>query len=658
VVAIGKDIVQNVAIHITQLGTMQVVVLAAVLSAVIIATVLSSGFFAERLSPPTPVVMNAPSAPKPTEPPSPVAMTELFNVAVADFGQVDDLTTGAARESEDGQWLADKAFELMVLRVPEIPQLSGDVELQHEYISFIPGDTPETRQEAAAEQAQEINADVLIYGYLVVGQLPVTFVPEFYVSPRLTGAEELMGANAFGSEMLVRLPIENTDNKAKLKADLIPRFEALTEFMFGLALFKADEPDLALQQLELARSVPEWGEEEEGKEILYLLIGSTLNKRALEGEEVEGFTCPIEGHEESDDWACARAAYEKALALNPKYGRAHIGLGKLWFDQAKQTRGGKTFYVCSAYERAVEAYRRALDPTMEATTTAYVDVRTYFNIGSAYATAYRNRCGEQFYPLAAENLTWAVAAYEENPDVRLLREAGAKAYYQLGLIHVTAEKYTAAVDALTQAVSVAEPDDVYEEGWQVVRWYAYNQLGHAYSELAEAGDDARWQDAIDAYSKAVAGYDEEAFASTAYHGVGVAYARAGQHAEALEPLENSIAIAEGWAASEPEAWQSLRWASYLELGSALAGLAEAGDTARWSEALEAYDRITSQFESGAQDVDGAIAAEAYYRAGLAHEGLGDVAQARASYEEVAATEGAAPGTVDRAQERLQAIGGP
>jgi hypothetical protein len=111
-------------------------------------------------------------------------MNGIFNVAVADFGEVKD-STGVAHASKDGQWLADFVFDKLQTRLDEVPELAGDVDLQHEHIDFIPGGSPEARQQAAAELASQIKADVVIYGYLDIDDRRLSCA-EFYISPRLT----------------------------------------------------------------------------------------------------------------------------------------------------------------------------------------------------------------------------------------------------------------------------------------------------------------------------------------------------------------------------------------------------------------------------------------------------------------------------------------
>lgn len=594
-------------------------------------------------------------------PPEPERMTKLFNVAVADFGQVEG-ATAPARQSEDGELLSELAFDKLKTRFDQIADLAGDVGLQHAYIGIVPGDTTAARQLAAAELAQKLNADVVVYGNIDTSQLPAHFTPEFYISPRLTGAEESTGPGAFGAPVNVLLPLANSpDNRSRLAGEFIPRMEALTEFMFGLAFFKADLPTEALNQLELARQVKQWPDTPgNGKEVLYLWIGSSLLKRALQGDGIEGPPCPTIAPEASDDWACAQAAYERALGLNPRFARAHIGLGKVWEDQAKRIRLGREIIDCQAYLYAVDEHRKALAPDMEAAETAFVHLKAYLNIGLDYANSYRNGCGDQFYTPALEYLQLAAAEYAKNATVPLVRELGARTFYQLGLVYQSAGKYADALSALTQVTVIAEPDkDGYEDPWQAIRWAAQLQRGVTFARLAEAGNATQWQEALAAYRKVTDRYQEgkyfeAAVISDAYYGTGAAYIAMGQPLQALEPLTTSIRLAEAVEPAQLPALNPLPWTAYAALGDAYSALAR-DDTTRWAAALAAYNRVIQPFETGDFIVDGASAVAAYYGAGQVYEAQGQREQAVDCYQKALSIPALDSQMGQRIEARLQTL---
>lgn len=478
-------------------------------------------------------------------PKAPARMNGVFNVAVAEFGQVQDRTAGGVSKIEDGKWLSQQVAEKLANRLAEIGDLAGDVQLRYDTVGIVSGDTPQARQAYVAQLAQEINADVVVYGNIDRGRLPAEFVPEFYISPRLTGAEEVTGPGSFGAPITITLPLAHPDNRAQLKAQVLPRLEALTEFMYGMAFYKAKELDLALQQFELARAVPQWRDAPgAGKEILYLWIGTVLIGRAHAGQAAG---CPLETGAGLDNWACARLAYENALELNPGFARAHIGLGNFWADQAEKQRGGQVVVICQAYDLALEAYRQALDPKLAAEDTAQVALKTRFNIGLAYANAYRNGCSEEAYGQAKEHLTAALSLRASGPDTPLTRDIGARAAYHLGLIEARAGQHAAAVNAFAQAIQLAEPASDYEDTWQAIRWQAHLQSGYACMALARAGDAAQWRSALADFSGVVARYEARQYADglivgAAYTGQGLVQEALDDRAAALKSYQRALTV--------------------------------------------------------------------------------------------------------------------
>ncbi len=489
------------------------------------------------------------TAPPPPTPATAQPMTGFFNVAIADFGQTRD-ENGPASQSKDGELLAEQLYENLDSRLKDIPELAGDVELQHQYINFVSGDA-EARRRGAAELAGKVRADVVIYGNLNSHFQPARFVPELYISPRLTDAEETTGASVFGSTVDITLPLQNPDNRARLKKTLAPRFEALTEFMYALAFVKGDDPQSALEQLRLALRVPEW-QEHEGKEIIYLWLGTALLDQALtdRGRAAQGESttnndingCPLPGFDNADLWTCAREAYQKSIDLNSSFVRGHIGLGKWYADQAVQLRAGTEVIVCPAYERAIEEWQSALAGNQENVDAAHVALKTHFNLGLTYADALRSDCpGEQLYEQALANLTAASQDYEKDASLPLVRELGARTFFQLGRLRAEARDYVLADTAYRKAIEIAQPTDLYEDKWQEIRWVSYVQRGDLSIQVARSGDTAAWATALAAYTEVTKAYENNQHshhlaAADAYYGMAQVQKVLGDAAKAQDNL--------------------------------------------------------------------------------------------------------------------------
>jgi hypothetical protein len=243
----------------------------------------------------------------------PAKMTGEFNIAIAEFGEVDE--NGRIRASEAGEILSATIFNRIKKEMQNLP--SGlTVQVWHNEVnpgvqlSYLPGDTGEERAGAAMALAKKINADLVIYGNLRQHDQGSRFLPEFYVA-ELKDAGELLGAHTLGTEIPIRGSIDSLGGTIRFNEEFSARANALTLFTIGLALEAAGYPDRALEKFRQAEAIEGW-DDDEGKEILYLFIGREANFLWLEGED--------RGDE-------VRAAMQKALAINPAYGRAYIGLG-------------------------------------------------------------------------------------------------------------------------------------------------------------------------------------------------------------------------------------------------------------------------------------------------------------------------------------------
>lgn len=482
-----------------------------------------------------------------TPPPTLKAMSGQFNIIVAEYGEVTGLDGTQPASTEDGRYLSREIYERLKEEVDAVPDLAGRVEIQHEHIGLIAGTTSTERAVKAAELARSLNADVVIYGYIDRGPLPARFVPQFYVTPRLTGAEELTGENAFGRPIGVQLPLTNADNRARLDAEIFPRLDGLAKFMMGLAYLNAGNYDRSLDFFRLADKVLEW-RDNEGKEILYLWIGTAFHEL---GRADENHTCWFARDiEPGDSLGCARHAFQKASDLNPQFARARIGLGNLWIETAERDLDGETLIDCNSYSRAIEEYEAALQLADSSAPTAFLALKATYNIGLTYASAFRNACddsdaagaGERFYRLATEHLNQAIQAYGEAiqryPGLALVQQLGARAYYQLGLIDNEYSSFDAAIDAFTEAITIATPGDPdQEEAWQSIRWNAYLQRGNARAAQAGTSGDrdaalADYEAVLDVYR--ASRFTNEAVVSEAFYQAGLLYELKGDGERARE----------------------------------------------------------------------------------------------------------------------------
>lgn len=488
-------------------------------------------------------------------PSGPPVMDGVFNVAVVEFGE--QAGEGRpVRTSSDGRWISNDYLFKQLKPLEEYEDLSGTIKVEN-IKKPIKGATKEERARAVIELAQKINATIMIYGTLDVGEQPYKFVPEFYVTNQFTGGEELIGEHAFGEPLTVALPLTDDMNRLDLARKLEPRLKALNLFTLGLAYFRIEEPNKAVAYLKEAEKVEGWTPEQ-GKEVLYIFQGAALARRDGPG-----------------DFEQAKAVYQKALDLDAQYTWAYMGLGNTLLD--KGTSG--EYIDFQLVDEAIEEYQRALAAETKPP-TAYVDAKTYFNLGLAYAFKARywsEDCPDQE---AVTALQQAIAAYKENTSVPLVQELGAKAYYQLGLVYEacgeqrkiegkTAEAmqfYSEAAEEYQQSIAIATPETmrqpgwfglpieapkpkVREQNWQQMRWVAYHKLAYTYFVRAELlGEPELYQEAIDIYKQITEYYENggsvsDGLATEAYYNLGLTLERCGENVPAGEAYRRVQQIA-------------------------------------------------------------------------------------------------------------------
>ena len=137
----------------------------------------------------------------------------------------------------------------------------------------------------ASKRAQDIHADVLVYGTLSVGPDTTRLRPRFYLtSTLLPGAEELAGEHEFGAEIISPGDMRrNPGTFEDIKQKLVNRASALQQVIYGLGEYQRDNFDAAAASFDLANRNVNW-QGREGKEILYLFAGFNAGKRNdLEG---------------------------------------------------------------------------------------------------------------------------------------------------------------------------------------------------------------------------------------------------------------------------------------------------------------------------------------------------------------------------------------
>jgi tetratricopeptide (TPR) repeat protein len=361
----------------------------------------------------------------PTSDPPPKRMRGLFNVAVAPFhargGDSD------AETSELAGTLALAGYEDLDAVLAKLTRIKTEV--------WSPDETAaESGESLRLEQlpalAQRINADVLVYGELEVGEKRSALTPRLYVRPGLLrGAEELVGGFQLGS------PIARAGNAGtnlgtgdELVKGLRARIAVLAQFVLGLGHMAVGRHAEASKLFEQAASGLEPGA---GREVVYLYLGTAAGKRGLLPE--------------------AAAAYQRALADRPRYARAQLGLAEVHFQQSRGTCTAASVRV-RLLRRAQAEYRSAGNVRGEGGAT---DIGTKATLGVGRTEVCLAQSGNGgSWERARAHLATVIDSYERGNE--RLRELASLAYAALAIVDLPREGAASPRDAYLRAIEDLE----------------------------------------------------------------------------------------------------------------------------------------------------------------------------------------------------------
>ncbi len=304
-----------------------------------------------RATPPT-----AASTAVPVTPTAQAKATGLFNVVVADFGQMDD--AGQVHPSEDGEKIAQTLYDSLKTEFDNLPVgVTQDFKptVRFGNLGLVSDDT------AAQDLAYRLGADAVVYGNLTPGQPASSLIPRFYVSRLRSEADELVGSYDLGAPIPLRLPLDN-DSLRGLNLTLTYRQKLLSGFALGLLYDLLGRPQQALDILTNTLNSVKGRPEEEGREVLLFFIGreNLLLQRPTDAE----------------------AAFNQARDVNPDYARAYIGLGGVAFQRAQAQTPEERLTTSTWLDQSLANYQTALD---KAQITRDTQVIAKARLGLGYA---------------------------------------------------------------------------------------------------------------------------------------------------------------------------------------------------------------------------------------------------------------------------------
>ncbi len=275
------------------------------------------------------------------------------------------------------------------------------------------GSKPEERSRQAGALAAATKGDMVIYGRL--DSTGTMLQPEFYVSPDfLADAEELVGVFQLGTPITSGARPGTPAVAIGLRENLQRRTSALTAFVVGLVRFANKEFTRA--DAEFKRAIDDAGwPEADGKEVVHLFSGTSAG---LQGRLAD-----------------ARASYQRALDLNPDYGRAMIGLAEVRLREVGRSCDSAT--VDAAGLREARDLYRAADKLLDQPTLSNVPAKAHFGVARV-DICLSQAMVEGAWLEAAKELGAVISEFESGNET--IQDLAAEAHGQLATVQASGRR--------------------------------------------------------------------------------------------------------------------------------------------------------------------------------------------------------------------------
>jgi hypothetical protein len=357
----------------------------------------------------------------------PSSMTGDFNIAVAQFGEIqaDGNVQNTGTSARIAQALVDyldgeykrTSFGLQVM-------------VDNRNMRYVANDI------VAEKLARRVNAQLVIYGTLRPGGDQVTLQPHFFVARQIqTGArsrvaigcdvDEIVGEHPF----TLNLHFDPNASTDEIEAEMAGRAAVLASFTQGLVHLynvQSDEPVLARLAFDSAIAEAQALADFRGLQTLYL-FDAVANYR-------------------SQDYETARSLLDRALEIEPGYGRALIAQGNIFYYQALagclangldekamaycqagDAKAAQTYLLYRAWETYGQVSRGQRFPY-----GTYLQEKAWLNMGNIYLM--RGQDGEVgAYERAAAYYQQVAGGYEQAPR-NDEQDLAARAYRGLGQV--------------------------------------------------------------------------------------------------------------------------------------------------------------------------------------------------------------------------------
>lgn len=293
-------------------------------------------------------------------PAGPARMDGTFNIAIADFVELDarGQPTHSASGRQISAWVYNSLEEQRRDYTSQYDKDNGaNLLIWHNglpraeksvVIERVDAADAAVRQRQAAAIAEKIGADAVVYG---VFDAERGLIPEFYVvPPQRYSILDIVGGYQLGSDAV---PIDMKNQPALLR-QLAPRTNGLFWLLLGLRYVAFGDSARAYALLSLAENtLQDWHGGAQGEELLYFFKGQSA---LFDAQRLDREQQPAEFQKRLAD---ARAAFDQAITLNPTYARAYVGRGSVFLETAETAEQPADLPHSANIDQAVASYTQA-----------------------------------------------------------------------------------------------------------------------------------------------------------------------------------------------------------------------------------------------------------------------------------------------------------
>ena len=237
----------------------------------------------------------------------------IFNVAVAEFGEMD--ASGAIHSSKTGKQLSE--FAVNYLRDELKKEDANLVIWPTDSNIFTRTRVPLVQPDTAEKVASDLNADLLLYGYIDTRTNPPRLILNFWIAPQdKYKFEDIQGNTQISTPIRV---VNLNDPGISVQGELKSQSIAVAYIAMGLAQEQLGQTQDALNAFLKAEAAAP------NSEIVQYFIGREyLYLAELQPDQQEAI------------WKQSEDSFQKSISFNDQYAKAYLGLGSVNIKQSSE----------------------------------------------------------------------------------------------------------------------------------------------------------------------------------------------------------------------------------------------------------------------------------------------------------------------------------